>query len=135
MSNNSKNQAKAEDTSAKGTESGADNTFADFSKQLADLGKQVQQFSTQNQALSKRVSDLEKENATLKKGITVADKPAEKPSIPTTPYVAEDGKKYKWQVAEFFYKKQKISAVDAMADETIMNNLIEIGSGVLKQLA
>jgi hypothetical protein len=89
-------------------------------------------------ALSKGLEFLTKENAALRKSIADNSNGATaekvKPTIPTDTFKVKD-KTYKFRVAHFRMDNKIITATDALTDEAILAALVEIGSGVLEEVA
>lgn len=87
--------------------------------------------------MTKRISILEKENASLKATVAAPEKAASKPIIPSESFSCvkkgeEEAQEYVFALAKFRYKNQDITAVDALTDTALLQELVDIGSGAIK---
>lgn len=107
-------------------------------KSIEGLTKSLDELKSNNANLETVVGHLQSENAALKKQLNVAGKPeANKPEpakIPDSPFTV-NGKKYKFVIAKFRWKKELITATDAMTDKAILKELVDKNSGVIKEVA
>lgn len=112
-------------------------------KQVAELQSTVDTLNNTCEELKGQVNTLQKENAALAKVPESASKPAAPLTIPAKPFKATDGKKkYVFTSAKFILPARKglrtnpisITAEDALADQSILDELIANNMGVIKEL-
>lgn len=110
-------------------------------EEVAELVLSLQtEADTANEALktaSKRIAILEKENATLKSTVAAPEAAPQKPTLPAesfscTPKGEDQAQEYVFALAKFRYKGQDITAVDALTDTQLLQELVDCGSGVIK---
>lgn len=87
--------------------------------------------------MAKRIVILEKENATLKATVAAPEAAPQKPTLPAesfscTPKGEDQAQEYVFALAKFRYKGQDITAVDALTDTQLLQELVDIGSGAIK---
>lgn len=107
-------------------------------KSIDGLTQKLTELTEANNGLSASFEKLQLENASLKTQLNVAGKSeAKKPEpakIPEIPFTV-NSKKYRFVLAKFRWKGQILTAMDAMADKSILKELVEKQSGVIKEVA
>lgn len=106
----------------------------------SELEKKFVDESTKNKDLVETVNKMSAALAEAKKDIgTLVKSSAEKPEKPKKIKIPNKnfkvGKKtYRFRFAKFSYQGSQMTALDALADEAVLKDLVNSGSGVLKEV-
>lgn len=89
--------------------------------------------TAENATLTNSIEALTSENVQLK---SLLAKPNGQPlvSLKSLPNFEVDGEKYKFSCARFNIKGVMMTAADALSDETILEELVAINSGVITKV-
>lgn len=110
-----------------------------LSEKIETLAGKVDSLSEKNAALEKSYAALAKENKHLKSALKQAPKEEAESAAPKIPELpdktfAVNGKKYKFVSRHFTFNGERVTALDALSDETILAALVQKGSGVIKEV-
>jgi uncharacterized coiled-coil protein SlyX len=117
-------------------------TIESLSKQpknvaVPETEKRIAALEKQGDSQTKTIQQQNKTIEALTKQLKSVDAPdtqeKEPPVLPTKSFTV-DGREFKFVVAEFFYKGESMTAVDALTEKEVLAALVEKGSGVIQEV-